>query len=149
MRLGWHGIALGAALAALLGGAVFVLRRGVLHLYSGDEVVIAAALPLLAWVALFHLGDAVQTVAASVLRAWHIATAPMVIYAAAIWGVGLGGGYALGFDSLGLAPPSLHGAPGFWTASTAALVLTGLALTALLAWTSHQHLRKARERGNA
>lgn len=134
VRLGWHGLAIGCALAALLGGSVFALRDGVVRLYSPDPAVVAAALPLVAWVAVFHLADAAQALVAFVLRAWHVATAPMVIYAVAIWGLGLGGGYALGFDTLGLAPPSLQGAPGFWFAATASLLVAALALTALLAW---------------
>ena len=58
-----------------------------------NALMVAAALPLVAWVAIFHFADAVQTVAAFVLRAWHIATAPMVIYALSIWGLGLAGGF--------------------------------------------------------
>ncbi|MCW5634436.1 MAG: MATE family efflux transporter [Rubrivivax sp.] len=134
MRLGWHGVALGCAVAAVFGGAVFFGRHGVLGLYSSDAAVVAAALPLLAWVAVFHLADAAQTLAAFVLRAWHVATAPMVIYAVSLWGLGLGGGYVLGFDALGVTPPSLRGAPGFWFASTLSLVVAGAALTGFLAW---------------
>ena len=37
-------------------------------------MIVAAALPLLAWVALFHVADAAQTIAAFVLRAYRIAT---------------------------------------------------------------------------
>ena len=48
--------------------------------------------------ALFHIADAAQTMAAFVLRAYRIATVPLVIYAVAMWGVGLGGGYVLAFD---------------------------------------------------
>ncbi|MBI5721464.1 MAG: MATE family efflux transporter [Burkholderiales bacterium] len=143
VRLGWHGLVLGCALATLLGGAVFVLREGVVRLYSPDAAVVAAALPLVAWVAVFHLMDAVQTICAFVLRAWHIATVPMVIYAVSIWGLGLGGGYVLGFDTLGIAPPSLQGAPGFWIASTVSLVAAAAALTALLAWTSRMQRSEA------
>lgn len=146
VRLGWHGLGLGIVLAALLGGAVFALRDGVLRLYTADAAVLAAALPLVAWVAVFHLADAVQTIAAFVLRAWHIATAPMVIYAISIWGLGLGGGYVLGFDTLGIAPPSLRGAPGFWIASTASLVAAAIALTALLAWAAAVRQREAAAR---
>ena len=36
------------------------------------------------------------------LRAYHIAMVPMLIYAASLWGVGLGGGYVLAFDVTGL-----------------------------------------------
>jgi len=143
VRLGWHGLALGCAMAALLGGAVFALREEVVRLYSPDPAVVAAALPLVAWVAVFHLADAAQTLVAFVLRAWHIATAPMVIYAVSIWGLGLGGGYMLGFDTLGLAPRSLLGAPGFWVAATASLVAAALALVALLSWTLRLREREA------
>lgn len=133
-RLGWHGITIGMLVAALLGTAVYLLRVPVLHIYTGDAVVIAAALPLLTWLVVFHLADAVQTVCAFVLRAYRIATVPLLIYAGAIWGVGLGGGYLLAFDPLGISPPMLHGAPGYWAAATAGLVLAAIGLCGFLAW---------------
>ena len=137
-RLGWHGLVLGSALAALLGSAVFLTRESVLGLYTGDAAVIAAALPLVAWVAVFHLADAVQTIAAFVLRAYKIATVPMVVYVAALWGVGLGGGYWLAFDLSANVPEALQGARGFWFASTAGLVLAGAALSGFLVWMLRQ-----------
>ena len=137
-RLGWHGLALGVGVATLAGGAVFLLRTPIIALYSGDPAVQAAALSLVAWLFLFHVGDAAQSVAASVLRAWRIATVPLVIYAVAIWGVGLGGGYWLAFDASGTAPRGMQGAPGFWIAAAASLVLTALALVAFLAWMLRQ-----------
>jgi multidrug resistance protein, MATE family len=143
VRLGWHGLWLASALSALLGGTVFVLREQVARLYSPDAAVVAAAMPLLAWVAIFHFADAVQAIVAFVLRAWHIATTPMVIYALSIWGLGLGGGYLLGFDTLGITPRSLLGAPGFWVAATVSLVAAALALTALLAWVTSARRREA------
>ena len=133
-RLCWHGWQLTVGLALALGGAVYFAREPVLRLYTDNPAVIAAALPLLAWVALFHAADAAQTLAAFVLRAWRIATVPMVIYAVALWGVGLGGGYVLAFDTLGLTPAALHGAVGYWTASTLGLVLAGAGLSLFLAW---------------
>ena len=51
-----------------------------------------------------------------------------------MWGVGLGGGFLLAFNTSGLTPSALQGAPGFWAASTAGLAFAGLALTGLLAW---------------
>ncbi|MFX8316436.1 MATE family efflux transporter, partial [Acinetobacter baumannii] len=77
-RLGWHGLLIGSGLAAVMGAAVFVLREPLLGLYSHDAAVLAAALPLVAWLALFHVADAAQTIAAFVLRAYKIATVPMV-----------------------------------------------------------------------
>ena len=131
-RLGWHGLVRGGLLAAVLGMAMFATREPVIALYTRDEPVAAAAFPLLAWVVVFHLADALQTVAAFVLRAWRIATLPMFIYAGSLWGIGLVGGYTLGFDLTGATPPALRGAPGFWAASTAGLVVAGVALTVFM-----------------
>ncbi|MFZ2652431.1 MAG: MATE family efflux transporter [Burkholderiaceae bacterium] len=134
-RLGWNGLGIGVGLAALMAGAVYALRVPILHLYTRDAAVIAAALPLLAWLVLFHVADAAQTIAAFVLRAYRIASVPLLIYVVAIWGVGLGGGYVLAFDGYGISPRALRGAPGYWSAATAGLVLAALALCAFLAWT--------------
>ncbi|MFY9514481.1 MAG: MATE family efflux transporter, partial [Rubrivivax sp.] len=100
-RLGGHALAIVVLLATLLGGSVFLGREAVVALYTGDAAVAAAALPLLAYVALFHMADAAQALAAFVLRAWRIATLPLVINAVALWGLGLGGGFWLAFA----APP--------------------------------------------
>lgn len=132
-RIGWHGVQIGLAVAAAMGSVVFFAREAVVHLYTADAAVIAAVLPLLAWVAVFHLADAAQGIAAFVLRAWRIATVPVVIFVVALWGVGLGGGYLLAFDPLGAVPAALQGARGFWIASTAGLLVAAVALNALLA----------------
>lgn len=132
-RLGWHGLELGLGLAVLSGGLVFGLREQVLNLYTRDASVIAAAMPLLLWVWLFHIGDAGQTLAAFVLRAHHIANAPLVIYAVALWGIGLGGGYMLAFGPHQTIPALLQGASGFWFAATAGLLAAALMLGAYLA----------------
>ena len=127
-RLGWHAMAIGCGVAAVLGLAVFLARQPVLRLYTHDAAVIAAAMPLLAWLAVFHLADAAQTIAAFVLRAHKIAVLPMVIYVVALWGLGLGGGYALAFDLPGFVPAWLQGARGFWVACTAGLILASVGL---------------------
>lgn len=137
-RLGWHGVQYGCAVAAVLGALVFAFRERIVGLYTDDVAVIGAALPLLAWLAVFHIADAGQTLAAFVLRAWRIATGPMLIYAVSLWGVGLGGGYLLAFDVLGGTPASLLGAPGYWAASTAGLVVAAIGLTGLLLWVLRQ-----------
>jgi MATE family multidrug resistance protein len=100
--------------------------------------VAAVALSLLAWVVLFHIADAAQALASSILRAWKITTVPMLIYVAALWGVGLGGGSLLGFDILGGTPDALRGAPGYWAAATGGFVISGIAMCSLLAWTTRQ-----------
>jgi len=137
-RIGWHGMQCAAGVALLLGTGVVFAREGIVRLYTDNEVIVAAALPLLAWVGLFHFVDAMQIAAAFVLRAWRIASVPLLIYAASIWGVGLGGGYVLAFNVGAAVPPSLHGARGFWIACTAGLAAAALGLTLFLFWVLRQ-----------
>ena len=144
-RLARHGAGLTLALAVGCGSLVALLREPLVGLYTSNPLVAAAALPLLAWVAVFHLADASQTYAGVVLRAWRIATVTFVVNAGAMWGVGLLGGYVLAFDLWpGGTPAALRGAPGFWAAGTAGLVLAALALGAVLARLLRQLARDAR-----
>ncbi len=141
-RIGWHGLLIGVAIAAAMGCAVYLLREPILGAYTRDPLIVAAAMPLLAWVVVFHIADAAQTVAGFVLRAYRVTTVSLVIYVAALWGVGLAGGYALAFDSSGLAPRSLQGALGFWSAATAGLTLAALALSGFLVWMLRRQKRE-------
>jgi len=143
-RLSWHSLELGIAIAALMGACAYAARTSLLRAYTHDAAIIAAALPLLAWVTLFHITDAAQTLAAFVLRAYHLTVAPMLIYAASLWGVGLAGGYALAFNTTGLAPPALQGARGFWAACTAGIAMAAIALCSLLGWVLHSKRRDER-----
>lgn len=145
-RVGWHGVQIGMGVALMLGSTVFLARGEVVRLYTQDAAVIAAALPLLAWVALFHAADAGQALTSFVLRGHRIATAPMFVHAASMWGVGLGGGFVLAFDVLGSTPAALRGAPGYWAASTAGLTLAFLGMTMLLL---QVHRRQRRAQSNA
>ena len=133
-RLALHGLLFACGIAGVLGAAVSWLAAPILGLYTRDAAVAAAAMPLFTWLALFHLADAAQTVAAFALRAWRIATVPLLVYTLSLWGVGLGGGYLVAFDVTGLTPPSLRGATGFWATATVGLTLAALALSAFLLW---------------
>jgi multidrug resistance protein, MATE family len=143
-RAAWHGIELTALVALALGTAVFFAREGIVRLYTHDEAIIAAALPLLTWVALFVFVDAMQIAAAFTLRAWRIATVPLVIYATSIWGLGVGGGYAVAFNLPGWVPVGLHGARGFWFASTVGLAAAALGLVLFLAWVLRRERARSR-----
>jgi len=140
-RLGWHSLEIALALAFIMGGLVFLARERVLGLYTEDPLIIASAMPLLLWLWWFHIGDAGQTVGAYVLRAHRIATMPMLVYALAIWGVGIGGGYWLAFGEAAWIPARFHGAPGFWSAATAGLLLAATGMGGFLAWV---HAKEAR-----
>lgn len=124
--VGRHAMTLAALVAAAVGAVVALARGPIIGLYTDNAATAAAALPLLVWLWFFHLGDALQTVAAYVLRAYQVATLPMVIYVVALWGLGIGGGYFLAFGVGGA------GAVGFWQAATAGLLMAALLLGLLL-----------------
>ena len=142
-RLAWHGLGLGCAVAAVLGGGVSLFDGAIVGLYTTDAAVAAAALPLIAWVALFHFADAAQTVAAFVLRAWRIALLPLAVYGLALWGIGLGGGFTLAFNLTGQTPAGLQGARGFWVTTTVGLIVAAVALCGYMAWVLRRMSREA------
>ena len=130
---GLTGIALALACALVLGACLYWFAHGIAGLYTGDARLRGVAAGLIAFVAVYHQFDAIQAVAVNVLRGYRRAVVPMLIYAVALWGVGLGGGYALGLTRvdlawLGLSTPM--GAPGFWLAAIASLVLASSLVTA-------------------
>ena len=127
-RISLNGIKLAVICATIVGAAVLFLRHGLVGLYTRDATVIAIAVPLLPFIALYQMFDALQVMAAFILRAYKIALIPTVIYALSLWGVGLGGGYVLGFGLLGDAAAALHGAAGFWAANGLSLMVAGALL---------------------
>jgi MATE family multidrug resistance protein len=131
-RLGWHGLRIAVVIAALMSSMLFLGRGAIAGLYSQDAAVLAVAVPLLGWLAAFHVVDAVQAVASFVLRAYRITLLPMLIYAGSLWGLGLGGGYVLAFNAWGIAPRAWQGTVGYWLAATVGLFVAGTALLGLL-----------------
>jgi MATE family multidrug resistance protein len=122
------GIRIAGILAALLGTLVFALKSVIVHAYTPDPAIIATALPLFSFIGIYHLFDALQVSAAFVLRAYKIAVIPTIIYAIMLWGVGLGGGYLLGFNVLHSTPLLPAGAAGFWLGNTASVALAAIGL---------------------
>ena len=80
---------------------VWTLRGGIVRLYSRDPGIVATALTLIPYLVAFHFFDALQAVATFVLRAYKRAIGPTVIHAAALWGVGVTGGYDRGRPDMG------------------------------------------------
>ena len=133
-----HACRLGFELAMLCAlvyaGAMVALRHELANVYSDNPEVIALAALLLPVVAVYHLADALQTLCVFVLRCYRVTLAPLVIYCAMLWGLGLGGSYLLAYRGLG--PwPAMQSPLAFWIMSAGALVLTGLLFSALLRWT--------------
>ncbi|SFP33105.1 MATE family efflux transporter [Ralstonia sp. NFACC01] len=127
-RISLNGIKLAVMCAVIVGAAVLFLRRELVSLYTHDDTVLAIAVPLLPFIAFYQMFDALQVMTAFILRAYKIALIPTVIYALSLWGVGLGGGYVLGFGLLGDIAAALRGAAGFWAANGLSLMVAGALL---------------------
>ena len=127
------GLGIGLAVgAALLGAALLTLgRQSIAHAFTTDPAVAQAATIWLGWVALYHLADAVQAVCAFLLRCYRITLAPLLIYTALLWGLGLYGGYRLAYQGLG-AWPQRPSVDAFWMTSTGALAIVSILFAALV-----------------
>ncbi len=122
------GIGLAALCATLFATIVMVARHAIVGVYTSNPEVAAVAMPLVQIVALYHLADAVQVSTAYTLRGYKVTVIPTIIYAGALYGIGLCGGYVAAFDVLHVVPATLVGARGFWWANTVSLALAGVCL---------------------
>jgi Na+-driven multidrug efflux pump len=123
-------------LGASIYGSVFVSLLGVVnalnpiiahHHGAGSDAAVGASYVQGLWLALLvsAVGCPVQGITAFVLRAYRIAVVPTVIYAVALWGLGLVGGYVVGFHPVFGTP---RGASGMWLMQAVALFVTSLLL---------------------
>lgn len=135
--------AVGVGFGLVLGSAVLLacvligVRAPLARVYASSPEVVALAVPLLFWTAIYHLFDGLQALGVFVLRCFRITLAPFLIYALMLWGLGLYGGFLLAYRGLG--PwPALQTPAAFWMAGAAALALAALAFW-LMIW---QVLRK-------
>jgi MATE family multidrug resistance protein len=119
---GLLGLRVGVAVGVLIGVLIGLNARGLASLYTSDPEVVRIAAGLLLVVAFHHPADALQAVMAQVLRGYKRAIVPMLVYAFALWGIGLSGGYVLGLTDLIVAP---LGAAGFWISGAVGLFLAG------------------------
>ena len=135
------GFRIGLVLAVAMGCAMLLGRGGLAALYSADRQVAAVATGLLAWVALYHFGDAMQALCVFVLRSYRVTVAPLVAYCVLLWGVGVLGGYHLAYRGLG-AWPAQQDPSAFWIASSFALGLLAVILPLIL-WRAVRQTRIA------
>jgi MATE family multidrug resistance protein len=121
-------LAIGLGCGLAVGASVFLAADPLVRLYTSDAAVRRLAATLLAFVAVYHVFDAVQIVVVSVLRGYRHAVVPMLIFGVALWGVGLGGGYAIGTAGVGVGAPLA--ASGFWLAGVVGMALAATLVTA-------------------
>ena len=140
-EIGWSSVFFTTSLCITIGIAVWILRVQLLDLYDPPAEVKAFSIPLFLFIAFYQVFDALQITAAFILRAYRIAFLPMVIYAGSLWGVGLGGGYLMGFNVLGNTPALLQGANGFWAGNSLSLALAACFLLYLFRRTAERYER--------
>jgi len=127
-HIGDSGIRLAWCLSLGIGCAVWFSREALVRAYTPDPGIMAAALPLFMFVSVYQMFDAIQVTTAFVLRAYKIVIIPTVIYAFALWGVGLGGGILVGLDPYKVMPAEVRGASGFWLGNITSLALVAFGL---------------------
>lgn len=135
------GFKLGLALALASSAVIALGRWQIAAVYSGNPEVVALAAGLLAWLAVYHLGDAAQALCVFVLRCYRVAVAPLVAYCVLLWGVGLLGGYVLAYHGAGPVPAQ-HAPSSFWIAGSVALALLAMVLPLIL-WRAVRSWRPA------
>ena len=117
--------------ATALCTALFLGREWLATIYAKNPEVVAMAVPLLAWVALYHFFDALQAVCVFFLRCYRVVLMPLLVYCVLLWGAGLLGGYLLAYHGIG--PwPAMESAAAFWVTSAVALGATALIFLGLL-----------------
>ncbi len=141
-EIGLSSLVFTTSLCVSVGLLVWIFKYPLLDLYSPSAEVKESAIGLFLFIAFYQIFDALQVTSAFILRAYRVAFLPMWIYAISLWGVGLGGGYLLGFNVLGHTPPALQGAQGFWFANSLSLAIAASLLILLFKVTARQFERE-------
>ncbi|HWK63128.1 MAG TPA: MATE family efflux transporter [Eoetvoesiella sp.] len=115
---------------------LIVGKRDILAVYTDDLQVAAVAAALMQVIPYFHLCDAMQCINSYLLRAYKVATVPLLLQIFALTGVGLLGGWWLGFGpAAGALQPMVDwimpGAP-IGAATLWLMALIGLGVSAVL-----------------
>ena len=130
-KASYAGFTVGVGLSIITALLTVIFREDISRLYTEDQKVIALAVSLMLFSAMYQGVDAIQVIAAGALRGYKQMTAIFTRTFIAYWIVGLPLGYLLGLTDI-IAKPL--GAKGFWIGIT-----LGLATAAILLG---QHLIK-------
>jgi MATE family multidrug resistance protein len=101
-RAGYLSIGIGVGFTIVMAIAMLLFPRSIVGIYldlndPANAQVITLALPMLTVATLAQILDAVQKITYGVLQGLQDTRIPMLLSIPAFWGVGLAGGYALGF----------------------------------------------------
>jgi MATE family multidrug resistance protein len=121
----YAGLSIGLGFSVITAVLTFVYKQDIALLYTDSSEVIALAVNLMIFAALYQCVDAIQVVAAGALRGYKEMIAIFICTFIAYWMVGLPLGYLLGMtDIFGQA----LGAEGFWIGLTAGLTVAAILL---------------------
>jgi MATE family multidrug resistance protein len=135
-RSGWVALALSLLFALAAALLLYAFRGFVAGLYSNELAVVAVAMELMVFVAVYQLVDDTQVTALGALRGFKDTRTPMVIALVAYWSVGLPVGVVLGFGWVEL--PGFMGVRGFWVGLAAGLSVASVVLIARFSWLSRR-----------
>lgn len=79
--------------------AVLIGRYWLANIFSSAPEVVTLTSSLLAFIALYHIPDSLQIIGMFLLRCYRITLMPLVVYSIFLWGIGLGGGYWVAYES--------------------------------------------------
>jgi MATE family multidrug resistance protein len=130
-QVAFMGFRLSALISSALAAILLIAKDEIGAVYTAHAPVVVLTGSLLAWVAVYHAADALQTLSVFVLRCYRVTVAPLVVYCVLLWGAGLGGGYLLAYRGLGPWANEASPVP-FWAASAAALWVTAGLFLAML-----------------
>jgi len=120
-------VSMGVTVTAALLTSLLLLSQphAIASLYTADPLVIAQAVSLLFFAALFQLSDAVVTPLQGVLRGYHDTRVSLVLNILAYWLIALPLGYVLGLTDWVF---PMMGAQGYWISLVVGLTVAGLLL---------------------
>ena len=122
-RAGVVALSWGASIMLLVGSLFVVVPEPLVRIFTGDEAVIGACVPLLAITAIFQLSDATQAILAGALRGAGDTKASFLANLVGHYGVGV-------WIALGLGLVLDMGAAGLWWGLAAGLTTTAILLAA-------------------
>ncbi len=131
------GLVSGMCLSLMTMSLILLGREYIVLLYTTDPTVIALALPLFLWMAIYQFPDQLQIVANASLRAYQDTRVPLRIILFAYWGVCLPLGFVLARTDLLVEPIA---AKGFWIGLVVGLTLTAILLLTRLYRTARKPL---------
>jgi multidrug resistance protein, MATE family len=127
-RLARAAVWLTVGVAVVASSLMALLAVPIAQAYSKSAEVAQLGAALLLFVAVYHVADAWQTIGCFLLRCWRITVMPLVVYAIALWGLGLGGGFALAYQGL-VGQAAWQSPSAFWIMGAIALSIAALAFS--------------------